>query len=102
MATTASTSGVRFATCSGPAPGRTGRGESFWHGSATGCDAAVHGHGAAIDERLVVEHRGRWGTQSCALVGLGAADLREPLLVIVGCLAQCEPTSVVCKSENPP
>ncbi len=50
----------------------------------------------------MVEHRGRWGTQSCALVGLGAADLREPLLVIVGCLAQCEPTPVVCKSENPP
>ena len=53
----------------------------FGNGSATGCDVAVHGHGVAIDERLVVEDRGRWGTQSYALVGLRAADLQEPLLV---------------------
>ena len=35
----------------------------------------------AIDERLVVEDRGRGGTQSYALAEARAADLQEPLLV---------------------
>ena len=44
-------------------------------GSVTAREAAIDGYGVAINERLVVQDRGRGSAQSHALAGLEAADL---------------------------
>ncbi len=81
MAASTPIGGVRFCHLFGPRTESHRAWRLVLHGSATGCDAAVDRHGVAIDERLVVEDRGRGGTQSYALAKPRAADLKEPLLV---------------------
>ena len=44
-------------------------------GSVTVREAAIDRYGVAINERLVVQDRGRGSSQSHALAGLEAADL---------------------------
>ncbi len=58
---------------SGHQGGRKVKGRGRTKGSATACDAAIHGHGVAIDEGLVVQDSGRGAPNQHFEAGFRAA-----------------------------